>query len=283
MFKTERVFMKTLTKAGIITAAVATGYFLSQSKIFVTTHYTICNKKIPHEFSGFKIAQVSDLHNAHFGKTNIRLIAALVKENPDIIVITGDAVTYERDIPNVVKTIQKMREICPVFYVAGNHEYMCHANEILTEELKTKNVHVIDNTKMDITYNNSSITIAGLKDPTGYSKKDGRELMTKLAIRSLKPDKNKFNILLSHQPQMVQMYARYNWDLVFCGHAHGGQWRIGEKAIYAPGQGLFPPYTAGVHNINETQMVVSRGLGWTTCCLRLNNPAELVITTLKRT
>ena len=273
--------MKALAKAGIATAAIATGYFISQSKRFVTTHYTISNKKIPDSFNGFKIAQVSDFHNAHFGKNNIRLIAALMKEHPDVIVITGDAITYERDVPKVVNTIQRMCEICPVFYVTGNHEYMCHCDEIFTEELKTKGVHVIDNEKVDIVFNNEKITIAGLKDPQGYGKKKNRQTMIKQAIEKLKANENTFNILLSHQPQMVQLYSSYNWDLVFCGHAHGGQWRIGEKAIYAPGQGLFPPYTAGIHNINSTQMVVSRGLGWTTCCLRLNNPAELVIVTLK--
>ena len=91
-----------------------------------------------------------------------------------------------------------------------------------------------------------------------------------------------FRLLLSHRPELLPLYARCGVDMALCGHAHGGQFRLFRQGLFAPGQGLFPQYSSGVHIKGATAMVVSRGLGHSEFPLRLNNRPELVKLTLCR-
>jgi len=82
-------------------------------------------------------------------------------------------------------------------------------------------------------------------------------------------------ILLSHHPEYYAQYIKATKiDLTVSGHAHGGQWRFFGQGIFAPGQGFFPKYTAGVH---DDRLIISRGLGNPHPIPRFNNPPELVI------
>ncbi len=94
---------------------------------------------------------------------------------------------------------------------------------------------------------------------------------------------NRFTILLSHRPEMLDVYAEAGPDLVFTGHAHGGQWRLpGIGGLVAPGQGFFPEYTEGAHTAGSTTMYVSRGLGNSLMPIRIFNRPELVVVELCR-
>ena len=87
------------------------------------SRYTVCDELIPSTFDGFKIAQVSDLHNAEFGENNETLIEKIEKENPDIIVITGDTLDYfHTNVDVAVTFIEQAIKIAPCYYVTGNHE-----------------------------------------------------------------------------------------------------------------------------------------------------------------
>ena len=88
-------------------------------------------------------------------------------------------------------------------------------------------------------------------------------------------------ILLSHRPEIFDLYVELGYDLVFTGHAHGGLWRlrfIGPLVV--PDQGLFPKSTSGVYSKNDTKMVLSRGLGPTQIPVRILNPPEIVVVEL---
>jgi predicted MPP superfamily phosphohydrolase len=93
-------------------------------------------------------------------------------------------------------------------------------------------------------------------------------------------------ILLAHEPQMIDGYSQPTHpgvDLVFAGHAHGGQIRLPfTDGLFAPGQGILPKLTSGVHVLDNTTMIISRGLGNSTFPLRLFNRPEVVVTELKR-
>ena len=92
---------------------------------------------------------------------------------------------------------------------------------------------------------------------------------------------NRFIILLSHRPEMLDVYEAAGVDLVFTGHAHGGQWRLpGIGGLIAPGQGFFPAYTEGSHTEGDTTMYVSRGLGNSLMPIRIFNRPELVVVEL---
>ena len=94
--------------------------------------------------------------------------------------------------------------------------------------------------------------------------------------------KDHFTVLLSHRPELFENYVSRAFDLVLCGHAHGGQWRIPGvlNGLYAPQQGLFPLYAGGKYEKGSTTMIVSRGLAKeTTPIPRIFNPPELVVVT----
>ena len=91
-------------------------------------------------------------------------------------------------------------------------------------------------------------------------------------------------VLLSHRPELFDTYVQKGVNLVFSGHAHGGQIRIPfVGGLVAPGQGLFPKYDAGVFAQGNTTLIVSRGLGNSIIPLRINNRPEIVIVTLNCT
>lgn len=95
-------------------------------------------------------------------------------------------------------------------------------------------------------------------------------------------DEETFQVLLSHRPELLSLYSKYGIDLVFSGHAHGGQVRIQFiGGLIAPNQGLLPTYTSGEHIANDTTMIVNRGLGNSLFPLRVFNRPEIVVVTLR--
>jgi len=95
-------------------------------------------------------------------------------------------------------------------------------------------------------------------------------------------EKTGFSILLAHRPEYLELYAAQNIDIVFSGHAHGGQIRLPViGGLFAPGQGWNPKYTCGFYRQKETTLVVSRGLGNSEFPFRVFNRPEIVILTLK--
>ena len=128
----------------------------------------------------------------------------------------------------------------------------------------------------------SAIVIAGIEDPLS-SYLDDDEAVEASMNRAFEdvPD-DMFKLLLSHRPEQFEVYVERGIDVVFSGHAHGGQFRIpGLGGLVAPGQGFFPTYTSGIYNKGDSRMVVSRGLGNSIIPIRIFNRPEIVVVTLQ--
>ena len=248
-----------------------------------TTDITIENNKIPEEFNNFKIAQVSDLHNRKLGD---RLIKIIQNESPDIIVVTGDLVdSSHTDFDTAMEFIDSAMKIAPVYYVTGNHEAWLNNFEDLEKRLTDSGVHMLDNKCQWLTKGDAKINIAGVKDPDFIERTSLDGIQGAIVTESLKPLLNNeyYNIVLSHRPELFEEYVNMQADLVLTGHAHGGQVRIPfVGGLIAPNQGLFPHYTEGVYSKDNTDMVVSRGLGNSVISVRINNTPELFMITLKK-
>lgn len=242
------------------------------------TEYDISSSGLPASFDGYKIVQISDLHNTEFGKDNSRLINKIREQAPDIIVITGDIVDSRRT--NVAIALSFVREaaaIAPVYYVPGNHESRID-HDTLFADLREAGAVTLLNDVTALKKGNDTLSLIGIKDPTFYPDHKIDEMLLPLM-----PEEG-YTIVLSHRPEELGNYALCGADLVFTGHVHGGQFRfpfIG--GLYSPGQGLFPKYDAGVFTEGKTQMIVSRGLGNSAFPFRLFNRPEIVVVTLKNT
>ncbi len=235
---------------------------------------------IPAGFDGYKILQISDLQNKTFGRRQKALLQKVRQSQPDCIVITGDFLDRHEgrtDVVGAMALIHTLVAYAPVYFVSGNHEHQSGEWETLAEALVKARVTVLDNGKSIIARNGDTITLLGLADKSANRCYD-------LLLHSLMAgQEDSFNILLSHRPELFEAYVREGIDLVFSGHAHGGQLVIPflRRGIFAPHQGFFPKYTEGMYERAGTVMVVSRGLGNSSFPFRLFNRPELIELTLR--
>ncbi len=255
-----------------------------QNNHIVISNFNYNNQKIPDEFNSFKIVHISDLHNKLFGNNQEYILKKINSASPDIIVITGDLIDRRRyDLDTSLLFIEGAKEIAPIYYVPGNHEAWSGEYDNIRKELISQGVVVLEDSKIELVRNNDKIEILGLRDPAFLTSSYREERDTSNLEKSLKAMSHDsvFQILLSHRPDLIDIYSRENIDMIFSGHAHGGQVRIpGIGGIVAPDQGFFPKYTNGSHSIKRSTMYVSRGLGNSLMPVRIFNRPEIVVVTL---
>ncbi len=260
--------------------------------MFQTTHYTIDSPRIPESFDNFRIAHLSDLHGALHGKGNRELIRQIVREKPDIVVMTGDMADESRH------AVSRTRNLClrlnkhfPVYYLLGNHEQTLPKDTLsaLLQELKQAGIVVLENRWCELQKHGETIRLYGLvtpmvyyKDPLGEYQR-GVHFSAEDTLRTLGSlDSSYYNILLAHNPLYFPSYRDWGADLTLSGHVHGGIIQIPRLGgLLSPEIRLFPKYDAGHFSERNRNLIVSRGLG-NNFLTRINNPAELVIITLRR-
>ena len=260
------------------------GWTLWGNTALEVNEYEIVSDQIPQDFDGFRIAQVSDLHNAEFGENNSKLIELVSQTEPDIIVLTGDLIdSRQTDIKIALAFAREAMKIAPVYYVSGNHEARVSEYEDLKMDLAEAGVIVLENEKVILEHEEESITLIGLYDPSfneDYLFGDAASV-TNGALSELQNESDGYTILLSHRPELFDTYVDAGVDLVFSGHAHGGQFRLPFiGGLVAPNQGFFPRYDAGQFSGENTTMIVSRGVGNSIIPIRFNNRPEIVIVEL---
>ena len=259
-------------------------YFYFENTTLEVSTYQIASNKIPNEFNNYKIIQISDFHNNTSSKLTKKLIAEIKNQKPNIIVITGDLIdSTKTNVDIAIDMIKEIIEIAPVYYVTGNHEARTNEYDNLKSQMIELGVKILENEAQEIQLNNSTINILGINDPSFNKERDILDSeIVKNNMENIQYNKDNFTILLSHRPEVFKIYVEKNIDLVFTGHAHGGQIRLPFiGGIIAPNQGTFPEYTDGIYREKDTTMVVSRGIGNSIIPFRVNNRPELMIVELK--
>ncbi|MFJ7650130.1 metallophosphoesterase [Lysinibacillus sp. NPDC097279] len=253
--------------------------------LYVNNHWLVVSKhvyeseKVPVSFDGLRIVQISDLHDALFGNNQQKLIAKVKATNPDYIFITGDVIDSNRfNLEQSLQAVRGLVELADVYYVLGNHEVATNKVSEIYEALSSLGVHVMANESTVLERNGERLAIVGIEDPLM-----GRSTEEMLDIATAYIPEDMLKLLLAHRPEVFSTYVNQEIDLVFSGHAHGGQVRIpGIGGLVAPGQGMFPKFTAGVYEEGKTKMIVSRGLGNSSVPFRIFNRPEIIIMDLKR-
>lgn len=277
---------------------------------FKVTNYTQYLRELPVEFDDFKIVQIADLHNRNFVKNQSSILKKIEKIKPNIIVFTGDLIDYNRFDEDIkqsnVPAIELIKGLnsfnIPMYMVYGNHEIKFKPdanNHYFMKIIQSFGVKVLNSEIVNIYKNNESINLLGIADPYMFidsekkehrknnyfelNKQHGEILTNELNKLSKNLNIDKTNILICHRPELLDIYSKYNLNLVLTGHAHGGQFRLPFiGGLYAPHQGKFPKYTSGSHTKDNTNLIVSRGLGNSSFPIRLNNRPEIVTISLKR-
>ena len=268
-----------------ILVAILVLWIIWGNTALILSEYTVSSSKLPEAFSGFRIVQVSDLHNTQIGNDNSKLLEMIQNAQPDIIVITGDLIdSWKTDLDVAVDFVGSAVQIAPCYYVTGNHEARIAEYDTLKQNLIELGVTVLDDTARTIQYQGSEISIIGINDPSFYAYYliGDEEASVENSLNSIGIEKDQFQLLLSHRPEFFSVYVNYGIDLVFSGHAHGGQFRLPILGgLYAPNQGFLPQYDSGINQDGNTSMVVSRGIGNSLFPFRFNNRPEIIAVQLE--
>ena len=222
---------------------------------------------------GITLAVLADIHARRVEET-----LSLVEQNkPDIILIPGDLVDgvaiekckeHSNFVEEAITNLNRIAHIAPTYYSLGNHEKQLTETEI--KELHRSKAVVADNRYVNVS---SDLYIGGISSGRNYHDKRASQKPDISFILEFEKVSG-FKILLSHHPEYyVPLLKDKDIDLIISGHAHGGQIRIGNQGLFAPGQGLFPKYTSGIH---DGKLVVSRGISGTELFPRINNKPEIV-------
>lgn len=275
-------------KMGIIITAVVIllgVFFMWQNNSITVSEYEYSNSKVPMDFKGFKIVHISDLHNKMFGEKQSKLLNLVEGLKPDIIVITGDLIDRRKfDLEIAMSFIGGAIEIAPVYFVSGNHEAWSGKYPEIKDRLLASGVIILDDTFAEIKIGDDTIKLFGFADP-GFDNRGNRNVKANTEkLGKLVNDwsgEEEFKVLLTHRPELFEYYTATNLELIFAGHAHGGQFRIPLiGAIFAPDQGFFPKFTSGNYEEGSSTMFVSRGLGNSIIPIRIFNRPEIVSVTL---
>lgn len=246
--------------------------------------YTVNSEELPSVFDGYRIAHVSDLHNAEMGDGNEKLLAMLREAEPDIIAITGDMIdSRNTNVAVALAFAVEAMLIAPCYYVTGNHEARVSEYDELKAGLEACGVVVLENKRAKIELSGETITLLGVDDPsfnTDYLVGDSASVVSN-TLAEISTEDDGFTVLLSHRPELFDTYVESGMNLVFSGHAHGGQFRLPLiGGLAAPNQGLFPKYDSGLYTDGDTNMIVSRGIGNSIFPFRFNNRPEVILVEL---
>lgn len=272
---------------GALGITLVTGFFYYENNGISTTNYEVdcwIGKDV-------NVVHLSDLHGKEFGKNNEKLKMLILKEKPDLVVATGDMIDSSlKNMEGVIEFLSDLSKSVKVVYISGNNEQRCKKAEYIFESLKSKGVIVLRNEIITLSLNGVKVNILGMfEKPKGdlhsslkkingsYAYENSHKLFKRL--ESLEGVK----IVLSHYPELFEAeYSKYDFHIMFSGHAHGGQFRIPivKRGLIAPGQGFFPKYTEGMHG-NKNKLIISRGLGNSTKITRLFNRPEIVKVKIK--
>ena len=267
-------------------------YTYSIKKVDIT-RYTVKSDKVSKQFDNYTIVQLSDFHSNGYKDTTGIIINEIEKINPDIIVMTGDMISWDvENIDELERLINELAPKYPTYYINGNHEELAEIlkskeYENFINDIKSLGVSILKNNYIQVIRDNESINLyeidIPLDGPTGLYVTE--EQLDDNYINDVlgKVDESEFNILLAHNPLFIDDYSRWGADLVLSGHMHGGIIRIPiiGVGIASPEKDYFPKYDAGEFKVGNTTMIVNRGIGASSSGLRVFNKPEISVITLK--
>ena len=236
--------------------------------------------RLPAAFHGLRIAVLSDLHSGTLGEKNRRLLSAVSAAEPDMIAVVGDLEDCGRghDQVWVEHLATELTAIAPVYYVTGNHEWAIGHVPELKKTLSEAGWSVLSNAVVPIEKDGETIWIAGVDDPNGYADQKSPE-----TVAANFKDTDAFWVLLAHRNNLFEnQYSLLGADLTISGHGHGGVIRLPlTDGLISAERTLFPSYTDGFYEANGATVFVSRGVGNSGRLLRLFNPPQVAVITLR--
>ena len=278
----KRLFKKALP---LLLAALAVFWLWWGNNTLSVEEYAFSSTRLPQGWDGARIVHLSDLHGKAFGRDSARLLRAVEKAQPEVIVITGDIADERSGTDGLAPLLEGLCALAPVYYVSGNHEWAAGMIGQLRELFEERGVTYLRNGYISLSRGDEEILLAGIEDPNGYAdQKTPQEVADTLHAE----EGDAFWLLLAHRNNRFPgEYCRLGADLTLCGHGHGGIWRLPfTDGLISTTMEWFPSWTNGFYtcSCNEcdsSTVFVSRGLGNSPRIPRLFNRPEVAVITLK--
>lgn len=284
------MYLKMLLTAAVLLGTALCGEIWRELHDFRVVTYKIRSKKLEGIEEGTRLVFLSDLHNQSYGKDNKRLLQKIKEADPALILIGGDMLVGKQDSSyrTAYEFVTELACLFPVYYANGNHEqrmkerpeqYRASFAEY-RKGLEEAGVHFLENASQELLCGRCRLRLTGLEIPLecySHFKKIPMPQGT-IGVRIGKAKKQDYEILMAHNPAYMKEYLAWGADLVLSGHLHGGIVRLpGGVGAISPAFSLFPEYSGDHYREGEQDIVVSKGLGVHTICVRLFNPAEVVV------
>lgn len=225
------------------------------------------------EFTGFRIAQISDIHVGPTIRRGYlqRIVDRVNTLDADLVAITGDVVDGSvRQLATHTVPLAGLRARHGVFLVTGNHEYYSGAQEWIAE-FRRLGLQVLENSHVLIERAGQTLLLAGVTDYSSAHFAGGVE-SDPVAALGPQPPVGAVRVLLAHQPRTAFAASAAGFDLQLSGHTHGGQ--FAPWNLFVP---LQQPFVAGLARQGRLQVYTSRGTGYWGPPKRLFAPAEITL------
>jgi predicted MPP superfamily phosphohydrolase len=273
--QSRRVFLRTTFWGASAYVVVGSGYGVFYQNQFELVQKQLRLSRLPASLSGLTMGLMSDIHSGpYMSKDEIdEYVTALNSLQPDIVFLPGDFVTmHQKEIFPVIESLSEMKARYGVYGCLGNHEFYSRAPDDITRRLEDAGVKMLRNENVTLDIEGNKLAIIGIDD-LGHGEN------FPAAVRAVPPDSVK--VLMTHKPYFFPRAAEAGMDLVLAGHTHGGQLvfvKVGEFAL-APAT-FVSKYVAGLYEIGDSLLYVSRGVGTIGVPFRINCPPEVTLFTL---
>jgi uncharacterized protein len=284
----RKFLSNTALAAGAVPLAAAGYGFLFGRVEFEKSFVRMKLPRLPKEFHGFRLAQLSDFHIGPFmTSSDIRHVVEMTNAlKPDLIVMTGDFITWDPDTQEAaVKSVSGLKAPLGIYGCLGNHEMMTGTEASITALFAQNNVKILRQERAPIQVGKECLNMIGVdyeyrkhRAPYGHHVVPGY-------LENVKPlmAADQVNILLSHNPNTFDRAAELGIDLSLSGHTHGGQIALNFISPDLSLARLMTPYVKGHFQKPGGQLYVNRGIGTIGIPIRFDAPPEITMFELVRT
>ena len=260
---------------GLTSSAKASGIFTARKPEII--EQDIFLKRLPSEFDGYRIAQISDLHvGLTIRRDFVEEVVALTNEaEPDSITLTGDIM--DGTVPLLADDMEPIKQLKAkdnVYFITGNHEYYSGALPWV-EYFANAGFITLLNENHVIKRGDAQIAMCGINDRSAHRIIPDHQSDAFKATENLPPGMCK--VMLAHQPRSVYDVEKVDCDLMLSGHTHGGQFFPWSLLVY-----FAHPYVKGYYDHDGMKVYVNQGTGYWGPPLRLGTKSEITMITLRK-
>jgi predicted MPP superfamily phosphohydrolase len=284
----RRTFLQQTATAACGAPFVAGAYGLFYGRLNLeTTHLRTRLARCPRAFSGFRIAQLSDVHIGPFMTSQevSRYVEIANALKADLVALTGDFITWDPATQeSVVEALARLQAPFGVFGCLGNHEIYTRTEDSITQLFAARGIRILRQQRTAIVDQGAALNLIGVDFQPRFRPRPRGGAMTPSYLRGIEPllQPDTLNILLSHNPNTFDRAAELGIDLSLAGHTHGGQVTLEFVHPSLTPSRLITPYVRGWFEKDSARLYVNRGIGTIAVPMRLGARPEITVFELTR-